>query len=58
MRSLCRVSGDVLPGTAVEASVATAAGELRGPVPPAFEALLYQLAAYRLHEHAAVRGGE
>jgi len=48
---------DVLPETVVETAVAAAAGELRGQVPPdAFGELLHQLAAYRLHEHAASLG--
>jgi hypothetical protein len=48
---------DVLPDTVVEATVAAASGELRGQVPPdAFGELLYQLAAYRLEEHAAALG--
>ncbi|HWM03043.1 MAG TPA: hypothetical protein VNP92_12000 [Actinophytocola sp.] len=48
---------DVLPDSVVEAAVATAAGELRGQVPQdAFGELLHQLAAHRLHEHAAALG--
>jgi hypothetical protein len=44
---------DVLPDVVIEAAVADAAGELRGQVPPdAFDELLYQLTAYRLHERA------
>jgi hypothetical protein len=48
---------DVLSDMVIEAAVADAARELRGQVPPgAFGALLYQLAAYRLHEQAAALG--